>query len=291
MADLLSSIFSAQPGTATSTQTTEPWGPQQQYLLQLLQQAQQLYSSGQLGQVAGFTPLEQQGQAAGQRAASDISGLLPGTTDAFKFLLQSPDVANNPYVNAYADAAVQPLQKQLLQSILPSISANSFATGNTGSSRQGVAEGLALQGFTDTAANTRAQIFNNAYGQGLGASQGALGLLPTLLNAYMTPSNILTSIGQSQRGLNQAQLDQPGNALNLFKSFISGNYGGTTTTQTPYQTPSLFQQGVGLASQAFPIIAGANSLGLLNFGTPPALPGIGGPTVTYGDPSLMYGYG
>ena len=49
-----------------------------------------------------------------------------------------------------------------------------MASGQLGSSRQGIAEGLAARGTQEALANANAQTMMDAYGKGLGAQQGRL---------------------------------------------------------------------------------------------------------------------
>src|SRR4249919_1185599 len=50
-------------------------------------------------------------------------------------------------------------------------------------------------------------MFNQAYGQGLGAMQGANALLPQMQGAQLAGTQVKGAVGEQQRGMEQAQLD------------------------------------------------------------------------------------
>src|SRR3972149_2178921 len=87
--------------------TNEPWSAQQPYLQQLFAEAQKLYGSGQLANPQGFDPLELMGQEGTLQAAqTQLPQLATQATGAYGTLLNAPNVANNPLLQQYIQAAL-----------------------------------------------------------------------------------------------------------------------------------------------------------------------------------------
>ena len=82
---------------------------------------------------------------------------------------------NNAMVQNQMDMLGQNLGRQFSQQILPGIQSNAIAAGQLGGGRQGVAQGIASQGFADAFGQGASGIMSNAYNQaqqatGLGAN-------------------------------------------------------------------------------------------------------------------------
>ena len=93
---------------------------------------------------------------------------------AQSFALNSPDAANNPYVQNMMQSNQFMANRNLSENLLPMIDSGAVAAGQMGGSRQGIAQGLAMRGTQEALANANAQTMMDAYGKGLGAQQGAL---------------------------------------------------------------------------------------------------------------------
>lgn len=111
-----------------------------------------------------------------------VGQLSPQVMAAFSTLLQAPDVANNPYFAPLLEAAVRPIGEQLTRVALPAIKGGAVAAGGLGGSRQGIAEGLAIQGAQNATADVGARLAADFNQQGLAASGSALGQIPNLYN-------------------------------------------------------------------------------------------------------------
>jgi hypothetical protein len=77
----------------------------------------------------------------------------------------------DPALNASINASKQDIFRDLQENTLPSVDRGAAMAGNTNSSRTGIAEGLAMRGADDKAANIDAQMRSGAYNQALGAAQ------------------------------------------------------------------------------------------------------------------------
>jgi len=168
-----------------------------------------------------FDPLQIQGQVEAQAQASRIPSLTNAAQSANEFLLGDVlDPASNPFLQASANAAINPIFENLNRNVLPSIRGNAALTGNVGSSRQGIAEGLAAQGALGAAGDVSTNIFSQAYGQGLNALTQGLGLAPQTAQASFLPSQILQNIGNDRRNLQTELLNDPLNQLERFQGLV-----------------------------------------------------------------------
>ncbi len=233
-------FLGSKKGSGTQATTNEPWVAQQPYLRELFAEAQRLYGSGELADVQGFDPLELLGQQGTLNAAqTQLPQLATQATGAYNTLLNAPNVASNPVLQQYIQAALRPLEQSLTQNILPGIRGEAGTTGNVGGSRQGIAEGLALQEFTRQGADVSTRIMQDAYARGLQAALGALGQTQNVFGAALAPSAAVGAVGAERRTLGQAQADAPFTAAQRYLSLISDNYGGTTTTPGAQGNPLL----------------------------------------------------
>ena len=163
------------------------------------------------------------------------------------------DVANNPYVNNMAQAAADRAYGGL-NSQLANIRGGAIASGGYGGGRQGIAEGTALSGAADSANQAAAQIYSNAYGQGLGHQSNTLGQTGSLMGAGFQPYGALGMSGGQQQGREQ-KLIQDAMAQQQFMQ------------NQPYDKLAKYQQGitgfsplVGNAGQAVSTTPGASAL-------------------------------
>lgn len=156
--------------------------------------------------------------------------------------LLDPD--SNPATKGMIRAATRPIEQRLTRSILPGVRSD-FVGGNTfGSSRQGIAEGIAMGDYARAATDAGSQIVNNNYNQGLsamvsglnagtsgaaaggglGASLAGTGLgnmaqifntLPGLSNLSLLPGMTQEAIGQSQYNQQGARLGERADRFNI----------------------------------------------------------------------------
>jgi hypothetical protein len=241
----------------TTEQGTAPNAAQQPFLNFGWQQARDLYGRGGPQQyrgdwTAGFTPNEQ----AAQRGLTDYANT--GGRDytqraigASNFALNAPDIANNPYLSKYIEAAVRPIQGDLDTRVLPGVRDQSTMAGAYGGSRQGIMEGLAVQGAQRQAGDVATNIANSAYGQGLQAQTAALQNAPNIFKLGMAPELVTGAVGTQQREMNQAGIDQqrqmfeyeqmlPYLMLQQYMASVGGDYGSTGTSET--KGPNLFEK-------------------------------------------------
>lgn len=167
---------------------------------------------------------------------------------------------NNPYLDGQIDAVSRDVVRNLNENQLTGNAAMAAGTGNSGSSRRGVMDAIAMRGAADRVADIGATMRGQAYSQGLGlanttalANQGAMlgtnalnaGLMGQgaqlnynigqagstgLRDAYGTGANnagMVNDTGNMMRQYQQQLMDtfyqnqmNPYNSLQMYKSFI-----------------------------------------------------------------------
>lgn len=200
----------------TSTELT----PEQKSLVSLAMPGLKAYAANppklpDYSRIAGFDPLQTQGQQMALDATGKQAAQADAAGSANQFLLGSalnPD--SNQYLQKYMAAAARPIQDNLLESTLPAIRSEAATTGNFGSSRQGIAEGLASKGASQAIGDATAKIASDAYGQGLTAMGGAVSAAPGVMANYLTPGLTTSGVGDVRQSLAQAQLGEKASDFN-----------------------------------------------------------------------------
>lgn len=238
--------------------------------------------------VAGFTQPQVQGQQTALTQAGSQTSLANDAAGASSSWLSPAalDVMNNPGVQKQLDANRQSVTDQLLQSTLPQIRGGAEATGNFGSTRRGVAEGLASTGASKALANANASTLSDAYKTNVDAQLKALGLAPQTTQNLTTGAVTTSGVGDVQQGMEQALLNERVSNFNYDQyapflqsqdlvSLLQGIPGGSTTStaSTPQKNPFTSalggaMSGASLGSAIMPGIGtgiGAGIGGLLSF--------------------------
>ena len=232
-------------GTQTTTSTATPWGPQQDYLKDVYEQAQAM----QAPDVSGSAALQQAAaQGYGQYAAGLPAQIAPAQAAQQQILQTAMSPQANPAFQQYLNLANQQLAQQYQQQTAPALTSNAVAMGNVGSSRAGIAEGLARQGLTQQQALMTADLTNRAYGSGLQATLQALGMSPQIAALGAMSPEALVQQAALTRGAETAQSEQERQRLLDYQALVSGNVGQTTTSTAPAPYVDRGTQALGYAS-------------------------------------------
>lgn len=127
------------------------------------------------------------------RAGNAYYGAMPGQRGVldtalgnYGFLSKAADVANNPYVQGQADAMKRTVNQNFKENLLPTINGGANQVNALGSSRHGVAQAQGAERTAEQLSRGLADLYGNAYGQGLGAQQNALGQLGNMQQGFTT---------------------------------------------------------------------------------------------------------
>lgn len=189
------------------------------------QQAQQMMSSAATGNMTNLANLTSYGTMLG---------------------INAPNVQNNPYLSAAMEAAIRPITAQFNDAggVLSNIRNAAVGAGQYGGTRQGIAEGLAGQGYLNAIGDVTAKMGSEAYGQGLEALTRTLGVAPGIMGLQREPAAALSAVGAQQEDLagQQAQfeadrrmwqLNAPWMPLQNYANLVYGGANpGTVTNST-----------------------------------------------------------
>lgn len=240
-------LFSSDPVPQTQV-TQQVLSPEQQRLIALAMPGVEKFASSVPQRyagstVAGFDPSQVAGQEGALGSAgvqTDLARSGAGTSNFW--MSDAPwQPQNNPALQGSIDAAVRPIQQQLTESTLPAIRDSAERTGNFGSSRQGIAEGLASGRASQAIGDASSKLVNENYKTNVDAQLKALGLLPQTTGTQ-TAGDITTSgVGDIRQAMAQALLGEKVGNFNYdqmapflqskeIMSLLSGMPGGSTVT-------------------------------------------------------------
>jgi hypothetical protein len=265
------------------TTTTQQLTPEQQSLVSLATpQYQQFAASNPTlptgdQAVAPFNPNQTAGQS-GVVGSTGQMGSTVGTAAGTENLLSSGqflDPASNPVVQNAVKAATDPIFQDLSQRTLPTQQATAASGSGTnyGGSREGIAEGLDVQGAQRAAGQAGANIMNTALGQGLTATGQAIAQAPATAGSLALPGATQEAVGTEQQTQQQNVLNA-NNAAQMFAQLLpllkaqeltqgaAGLPGGSTTAVGTGSTdPGMFADLLGGATAAGGLLGGIGKLG------------------------------
>lgn len=157
---------------------------------------------------AGFTDAQLQGQQMALQGAQGQQNLINQGRDIFGSL-QNFGSANDPLLQQRLQQIADLTNRNLQENIMPGIRTGAVQAGLTGSSRQGIAEGIAARGALEQATRSQTDLLANAEQQRLTATQAALGYMPQLLQQELVPAQTYSQVGAEQQALEQKMLSEP----------------------------------------------------------------------------------
>lgn len=240
-------LFSSDPAPQTQT-TTYELSPEQRQLMNLAMPGIEKFASSvpqryQGSTISPFDPSQVAGQQGALQSAGTQTDLArTGAGTALDWLKPGAlDVTNNPALQGQISAATRPITQALTEQALPAIRDSAERSGNFGSSRQGIAEGLATGRASSAIGDATSNIVNNQYNTNASNQLKALGLLPQT-TATQTAGDITTSgVGDVRQNMAQSLLGEQVGNFNYdqmapflqskeIMSLLSGLPGGSTTS-------------------------------------------------------------
>lgn len=241
----------------TTTQTTAPDEFRRPFLEYGMQEALKQYQQGAPeyfpGQTfAGFAPQTEQALAAQEQRALAGSPLTQSAQQYAQDVLSGSFLGSNPYLEAAIQRATEPAMASGMSAL---------------ASRGRLGSGLGAQQVAQGVGNVAADIAFTDYGNERARQQAAAQFAPQLAQIDYLDIGQLANVGaqrqqQAQRSIDEAmaryQYEQnaPMQQLAQYQNLIAGfPTGQTTSTVTPYYTPSTAQQflsGAGAVGSLFP---------------------------------------
>lgn len=210
--------FLIKPKQTNLTQSTkETLSPEQQSLFASLFPKVKQFADTDLKMfegpgVAGFNPT----QLAAHQALTDAAGTqgdLANRSAAAHSMLLDPDfmLGQNKYLTDAKDAITGSVTDDFLQRVLPGVRSGNVAAGGMysgGATKAGQAEGLATSATGTGLARSLSDFMYNAYNRGVTGMQTAVGQTGQVQDQQLRPGLTLAGVGEQQRALEQAQLDE-----------------------------------------------------------------------------------
>ena len=247
---------------STTTTKNDPWEKAMPYLEEIMSQGSGLYNStdptkeyqgisdeqrANLGQLQNYFGAGGGNQDYIDKNNAGLEELLGATTNW----------QDNAALQAGLDSNLVQANKQLTEGLLPAIRSGAAGAGQYGSSRQGVAEGVAQTGVNQNLTTANANMMNNYYNQAVQRQQAGMGLIPqgmeigkSGLQGLIAGQEVLDAdkrgeVDQNWYNKNQAMWDQ----LAKYQNVISPNatIGGTSTQKSSGASPLEQLLGLGIA--------------------------------------------
>ena len=235
-------------GSQTTVQKADPWSGAQPHLLAAYDEAAKLFNQGgpqyYQGQTyADRTPMEMTGRGMQADIAAGLQGTSGNLLNATNSALNATDVANNPYVGGMADMITGRLNRNLTENLMPAANMGAMAAGQLGGGRHGVMQGQAMGRTQEALGDSLAQLYGDAYSQGLDAQTKALGLAPTAMQGALMPGQSMQQLGLQDREFAQLGINdeiarwnasqlQPQENLDAYLARVSGSPWNTTSTMS-----------------------------------------------------------
>ena len=168
----------------SSRSTQDVWDPQKPYLQDVMGSAQDLY-----GQDAGRYGTQMQEQYAGSQGLQDIIG---GAQQAWQSNLTPQE---NPYLQRAMQSAMRPITQNYQENVLSGITDQAVQAGQSGSSRQGIREGIADREYIHELGDVANRMAYGDYSAGMDRQGRAIDQAAGVANLGMMPSGIMRDAG------------------------------------------------------------------------------------------------
>jgi hypothetical protein len=274
---------------SSTTTTVQELSPEQKQLLGLAIPVAEQFVANPPTLFPGPTIAPQNAtELAAQQGALDFAqnqlpGITAAPTEGLQFLSSGQALypETNPALQAATDAAIRPLTQAFQQNILPSIRNDAVSSGQFGSSRQGIAEGIASQSLLQGIGDVSAQVQNEAYQNALDNMTRSLAFAPGVAGLGLLPFDVASQVGAQDRAFEQALLNEqvqryaaeqliPFQAAQAAAGLAFGIPGGSTISssvgtggQAPGGAPSNFNRTLGGAASGASMGAAAGPWGML----------------------------
>jgi len=161
---------------------------------------------------------------------------------------------SNPYMQGMANAANTNIINAYQTATAPQTTSEFEGSGRYGSGAMTNAQNMAQQGLATQLANAQNNLYGSMYQQNEANQLGATSQLsgnyntaaqqqlqgsynaPNVINSVNAANSNLYNMGGNQQALAQSQINAPWQLLNNYSNLIQGQYGGNTSTTTPYYT-------------------------------------------------------
>jgi len=215
------SIGGGQSHSSQSSQSKQRiWEEQSPYLKGLYSSAQSMFDNPNQDLTAGYDAQRDYAQS------PELQKMISSTQGALSFNLDPSNAGNNPYLQGAMQSAIRPLTQNYQENVLSGITDQAVQSGQSGSSRQGIAEGIAARGYLDQVGDISSQMAYQDYGAGMDRMGRAIDQSGAVANLGMLPSSI-----QRDAGLQDwAQLQRLQGTIGAPTSLTDSSGGGRSSS-------------------------------------------------------------
>lgn len=142
------------------------------------------------------------------------------------------DLVNDPLIQQMITNSTRPIQEQLDRYGVPLTQDSAIAAGQLGSSRQGIAEGLARSDANNQMGDIATNIQLAALNEQMTGERFAAQMMPQLMEMGAIPTSILQHLGQVDETYLNDQAQSEARNLQAIASLLQGFMPGASTTQT-----------------------------------------------------------
>jgi len=157
------------------------WGEQTPYLSSLYGEAQNLYQN----QDPRASQMMQQ-----YAQSPELQKTIGSTQQALQSALDPQAAMDNPYLQQAMQSAIRPLTQNYQENVLSGITDQAVQAGQSGSNRQGIAEGIAARGYMDQVGDITNQMSYQNYGDAMARQQAAINQSQGVANLGMMPASV-----------------------------------------------------------------------------------------------------
>jgi hypothetical protein len=225
-------------GKQSSSSSSTVWDQQTPFLQDLYSQAQSAYGDNSGGASQYATNFSNQNQQTGNTAldnlmdTSYINSIQDGSNLGMQTMQTMMNPNGNPYLDNQINYAQQNIGRNLKENILPGVASEAGITGNYGGSRQGIAEGMAMQEALRQGTQLDSTMRGNAYSEDMNrAGNAANSYVGQQLNADDQMINKMGAAGNQMNdnyNLGMNKFNVPWQQLNNYSDII----GSPTMTST-----------------------------------------------------------
>lgn len=187
----------------SSSAPAQVWAPQAEQLKGLYGEAEKIF-----GIQEPINPMQQRGMdVASQYAGSQgLQNIIGGAQGALGRALDPSQ--QNPYLQQAMQSAIRPLTQGYQENVLSGITDEAARAGQTGSSRQGIAEGIAGREYLQQLGDITSGMAYQDYGAGMDRMMQGIGQAGQVANLGMIPSGIYGGVGQQQQQAPWANIER-----------------------------------------------------------------------------------
>lgn len=142
------------------------------------------------------------------------------------------DLVNSQQTQDVIAASTRPIQEQLMRYAIPSTQDSAIAAGQLGSSRQGIAEGLARSDANNQMGDIASRIAFGALQEQLAGERMALQFSPQLMQMMGMPTTLLSELGQNEEYYDLESRSGQSRNLQSLAALLQGFIPGANTSTT-----------------------------------------------------------